>query len=107
MALVPSEKKSEKNEKDTSWEWPDTEQNAWNWQGDEWASGASSTGAWGSSADRSRKMDYTDPEPWMSWADYKIWKRKVQRWQKSTDVANNKRADRVMKQLTVELQRKL
>ena len=41
----------------------------------------------------------------MSWSDYKIWKRKIQRWQKNTDVSERKRADRVMRQLPVELQR--
>ncbi|CAK0862574.1 unnamed protein product [Prorocentrum cordatum] len=41
------------------------------------------------------------------WPDYQLWKRKIFRWERATDVATEKRADRVLKQLDADLQRKL
>ncbi|CAK0891031.1 unnamed protein product, partial [Prorocentrum cordatum] len=54
-----------------------------------------------------RKGYFTDPEASVSWADDKLWKRKIGRWTNATYVTISKRADRVVKQLPVDLQRKL
>eukprot|EP00959_Pyramimonas_sp_CCMP1952_P099560 2081406-Pyramimonas_sp.AAC.1 len=43
----------------------------------------------------------------MGWPDFKLWRRRIVRWESSTDVAVARRADKVMKALGVELQRKL
>ncbi|CAK0847683.1 unnamed protein product [Prorocentrum cordatum] len=74
-------------EKDQGWSdamWTSPDKSHWQWGSGELSSDA-------------RRADYIDPEHWMNWADYKIWKRKIFIWQNNAD----------MKQLTVELQRKL
>ena len=62
-----------------NWQW------SWGWQQDWWSRDA-------------RGKDYADPPAWPGWgANYRLWKRAVQRWNTTTDVALDRRAERVFK----------
>ncbi|CAK0907048.1 unnamed protein product [Prorocentrum cordatum] len=52
------------------------------------------------------KGDYTDPEAFMGWSDYRLWRRRVVRWLDQTDVPPRKRSDKILKVLDRDLQRK-
>ena len=68
------------------WSW------SWGWQQDWW------------SRDTKGK-DYADPPAWPGWgANYRLWKRAVKRWDQATDVAQNRRAERIFKTMDWELQ---
>eukprot|EP00959_Pyramimonas_sp_CCMP1952_P129375 2705451-Pyramimonas_sp.AAC.1 len=43
----------------------------------------------------------------MGWTDFRIWRRKIKRWLSSTDVPIQKRSDKLLKTLDLELQRKM
>ncbi|CAK0794106.1 unnamed protein product [Prorocentrum cordatum] len=49
--------------------------------------------------------DCADPEKWESWANYRLWRRKIQRWRRATDIARWKQGDRLFKSLDADLQR--
>ena len=50
---------------------------------------------------------FADPPAWPGWgANYRLWKRSVTRWDQSTDVALNRRAERVFKTMDWDLQAK-
>ena len=69
-----------------NWQW------SWGWQQDWWSRDA-------------RGKDYADPPAWPGWgANYRLWKRAVQRWNTTTDVALDRRAERVFKTMDWELQ---
>ena len=44
---------------------------------------------------------------WSSWNEYKMWRRQLIRWRQLTDVQPHKHADRILKALPMELQRKM
>ncbi|CAK0863674.1 unnamed protein product, partial [Prorocentrum cordatum] len=72
---------------DGNWKWDDSKDGGWSW--------------------KERGRDFADPEPWAGWPEYKLWRRKVMRWRQSTDVGETKHADRILKALPIDLQRKL
>ncbi|CAK0887231.1 unnamed protein product [Prorocentrum cordatum] len=77
------------------------------WKQESWGSyGGSWTKGWWQQ-DAGKRGYFTDAEAWMGWPDYRLWKRKVLRWSRATDVIPSKKADRVLKMLDAELQRKL
>lgn len=69
------------------WDWQDS----WSWRDDWWSSS-------------SRSKDYADPPAWAGWPNYRLWKRSIQRWDQSTDVAINRRAERIFKTMDWDLQ---
>ena len=61
------------------WDWGDQ----WGWREDWWSAA-------------SRGKDYADPPAWAGWPNYRLWKRSIQRWDQSTDVSVNRRAERTV-----------
>ena len=69
------------------WDWGDQ----WGWREDWWSAA-------------SRGKDYADPPAWAGWPNYRLWKRSIQRWDQSTDVSVNRRAERIFKTMDWDLQ---
>ena len=55
----------------------------------------------------SSKGDYADPPSWAGWGHYRLWRRALLRWNSNTDVAQYRRAEKILKSLEWELQAKL
>eukprot|EP00959_Pyramimonas_sp_CCMP1952_P473396 9501671-Pyramimonas_sp.AAC.1 len=81
------------------------------WTSD-WAAGSQGAGGWGAgdwrTADQSwpgqqwsgggwQRGDYSDPPAFPGWAHYRGWRKAVRRWDKNTDVAVWRRAERFLK----------
>ncbi|CAJ1456378.1 unnamed protein product [Effrenium voratum] len=83
---------------DTSgtWGWSD-----WSWHSEEWGNSK-----WGSSASRweNAKPDLSDPPPWPGWSHYRLWKKAVERWNRSTDIPVWRSSDKLLKLLDWDLQ---
>ena len=79
-----------------SWGWSD-----WSWHSEEWGNSK-----WGSSASRweNTKPDLSDPPPWPGWSHYRLWKKAVERWNRSTDIPVWRRSDKLLKLLDWDLQ---
>ncbi|CAK0855864.1 unnamed protein product [Prorocentrum cordatum] len=90
--------------RDTSNEWQSNYWQSRDWNGSKWGE-ASGTEKW--KTDERRGRDFADPEAWPGWSEFKLWRRKVMRWRQTTDVDTHKHADRIMKLLPIDLQRKL
>ncbi|CAK0861939.1 unnamed protein product, partial [Prorocentrum cordatum] len=80
----------------------DDDDGQWTWRGHDWSSSS-----WSWHEKSWSKPDYSDPDPWMGWTDFRIWRRKIKRWLSSTDVPIQKRSDKLLKTLDLELQRKM
>ena len=71
--------------------------NSWRgqgWQWDRWQGSSSSKG------------DYADPPSWGGWANYRLWRRALSRWNSNTDVAQWRRSEKVLRQFDWDLQSK-
>ncbi|CAK0872986.1 unnamed protein product, partial [Prorocentrum cordatum] len=77
----------------------------WNWHENTWSE-PSNAQKW-KSDEKPRGKDFTDLDAWSRWPEYKLWRRKIMRWRQTTDVVRHKHADRIMKLLPLDLQRKL
>ena len=53
------------------------------------------------------KGDYADPPSWPGWGYYRLWRRALLRWDANTDVAQYRRAEKILKSLDWEMQAKL
>ncbi|CAK0852746.1 unnamed protein product [Prorocentrum cordatum] len=80
----------------------DDDDGQWTWRGHDWSSSS-----WSWHEKSWSKPDYSDPDPWMGWTGFRIWRRKIKRWLSSTDVPIQKRSDKLLKTLDLELQRKM
>ncbi|CAK0809373.1 unnamed protein product [Prorocentrum cordatum] len=54
-----------------------------------------------------KEKDSADSEKWGNWASYRMWRQKIQRWRRATDIAVWMQGDRLFKALDAGLQRKL
>ena len=54
-----------------------------------------------------QKGDFADPPSWGGWPNFRLWKRAVSRWDRNTDVAVWRRAEKLLKSFDWELQSKL
>eukprot|EP00435_Cladocopium_sp_Y103_P021580 s2554_g5.t1 len=85
-------------------------QDPWSqWWDSSWQRGTWWDDSWGQwrdwrDAGEGRGRDYADPPAWPGWANYRLWKRAVTRWDQSTDVAVGRRAERVFKSMDWDLQ---
>ena len=75
----------------------------WQKQGWSWSQSKGKDGWWGSSS----KGDYADPPTWAGWGHYRLWRRSLVRWNSNIDVAQYRRAEKILKGLEWELQAKL
>ena len=65
--------------------------------------------SWGSAIwwkQPSLKPDYSDPPSWAGWSYYRLWKKSIGRWNKSTDIPTWKRSEKLLRTLDWELQSK-
>ena len=74
-------------------------QGGWAWRSDSWSAD------WWTS-DREKGKDYSDPPAWAGWANYRLWRKAVVRWDQATDVQPRRRAERIFKTMDWELQAK-
>ena len=54
-----------------------------------------------------QKGDFADPPSWGGWPNFRLWKRAVSRWDRNTDVATWRRAEKLLKTFEWDLQSKL
>ena len=82
----------------TTWEWNDS---SWTSREDGWwnASG-------GPTSNKVGRGDFSDPPEWPGWQHYRVWKKAVTRWARQTDVSEARRADKILKLLGWDVNKK-
>ena len=90
----------------------------WHWSGSAWGAGHTwwASPSWkfeawkesGSSyqSDAREKADLTDPPVWPGWAHFRLWRKALVDWDKTTDVAVRRRAQRIFKLFDWDLRAK-
>ena len=68
----------------------------------DWSSSTRNDKWWGNS-----KGDFADPPSWPGWGHYRLWRKSLLRWNGNTDVAQYRRAEKVLKSLDWDMQSKL
>ncbi|CAK0898319.1 unnamed protein product, partial [Prorocentrum cordatum] len=91
------------NDRSDGWNYSSWE--SWSWNEGKWG-GQSSPEKW-KNDEKPRGKAFADPEARPGWPEFKLWRRKVMRWRQTTDVETHNHADRIMKLLPIDLQRKL
>jgi hypothetical protein len=85
--------------------WREEAWQQWNstpaWHGSAWTSkGGSSHEPW-------KKQNLRDPDAWPGWEFHKPWEAGIRRWAASSDIPEEQRGDRVLRQFTYDMQRQI
>ncbi|CAK0837390.1 unnamed protein product, partial [Prorocentrum cordatum] len=80
------------------------------WGARDWR-GSSSNSAWRQSPEDWssswwEKPDLSDPDAWLGWSEYRLWRRGIRRWLAGTGVSVGRRADKILKVLDLDLRKK-
>lgn len=78
------------------WERGPTTSGRWNY-GDRW---------WSSGWPTTSKGDFSEPPTWPGMQHYRLWRRAITRWDRNTDVALHRRAEKILKSMDWSLQEK-
>ena len=108
MQLAQGIKKSQE-EAEENWSWrPSTSAATWDWKDSSWTS--REDGWWnasgGPTGNKVGRGDFSDPPEWPGWQHYRVWKKAVTRWARQTDVSEARRADKTLKLLSWDMNKK-